>query len=121
MGHHDHDSHFGGIVFGILAGVALGMLFSPASGRENRRKLGNWMREMEDELEDRLSRIRNITQEKYNSIVDELSRKYAKLSGIKDSEYDDFIMDLKNRWNRIKEQWRDDDTAYMDDYDDRWR
>jgi len=109
MGYYGHRNYAGKIigagVFGLLLGAAAGMLLSPRSGRENRAKLRNWMRNMSDELNTRLSEAHDMTREKYNQMVDQLSDRYRRLQDIKENELDDFSDELKRRWDRIRQRW----------------
>lgn len=105
--YHNHSGSkaLGTGLFGLALGALLGYMFSPRSGKANRERAKNWMNEMSADIQDRIDQIRDLTAERYNSIVDDVAYKYKKMQNIKSEELDDFVTDLKMRWDRIKDRW----------------
>lgn len=110
MEERSNNSALGLGILGFALGALAGAMFAPKSGKETRKDISNWMTNMSEELNSRVRQSKDLTVDKYNSIVDEVSYKYRKMNGIKQSELEDFVSDLKMRWDRIKDQWRNDDT-----------
>ncbi len=104
--YHRHNSALGMGLLGFALGALAGVFLAPKSGKENRDNVANWMNNMSEELNRRIHSMRDMTTEKYNSLVDDVAYKYRKMQGIKQSEVDDFVSDLKMRWDRIKDEWR---------------
>jgi hypothetical protein len=104
--HRDNNGKaVGAGILGMAAGFLLGLFISSKKGQEQISKATNWSKDMAEDLNKRVEETRDLTSEKYNSLVDEVSYKYKKLKGIKASEVDDFVDELKMRWDRIKDQW----------------
>lgn len=106
---HDHGNAIGLGLLGFALGAVVGMFMAPRSGKENREDLNNWMSNMSDDLNKRLKDSRDMSEDKYRSIIDDVSYKYKKMRGIEKSELEDFVDDLKMRWARIKDEWRHND------------
>jgi|GEM_PF-4780026 len=68
----------GGVVLGALAGAVAGLLVSPASGKENRKKLKHWF----DTREELLKNAKDKTEVLVHKAVDGLKEGITKL-GIK--------------------------------------
>jgi hypothetical protein len=62
--------------------------------------------DLKKEIYDKASKVSDLTQEKYDSIVDEVSNKYAQAKGISQNELRDLVDDLKWHWKRIKSSWK---------------
>ncbi len=113
--HYHHKNHTGSILgiglLGFALGAVAGALLAPKSGKESREQMTNWANNFSEELNSRVHNMRDMTVEKYNSTIDDIAYKYRKMNGIKQSELNDFISDLKMRWDRIKDQWRNDEPV----------
>jgi len=87
-----------------------GMLVWAAFGPKIKRTLSNSraLQALKAEIDVEVSKIKDITQSRYNEIVDQITDKYGKLKGISNNELQDLIADLKNNWFRIKTAWNRD-------------
>jgi gas vesicle protein len=47
----------GAFIVGGLIGAALGILFAPASGKQTREKLGDWMDETKEAAKEKLEKL----------------------------------------------------------------
>jgi gas vesicle protein len=104
--HHYHrKDHIVTGLFVLGVGALLGYLFAPKSGKENREDIKNWMNNMAQEVHDKMRSARDMSEERYNSLIDNIAYKYKKMQGIKQDELDDFVSDLKMRWARIQDRW----------------
>ncbi|HEV8601561.1 MAG TPA: hypothetical protein VGQ87_03125 [Patescibacteria group bacterium] len=93
----------------LLAFVG-GILVWAAFGPKIKRTLSNSkaLQALKAEVDEEVSKIKDITQNRYNEIVDQISDKYGKLKGISKNELQDLIADLKDNWFRIKTAWNRD-------------
>jgi len=57
MTNHSGAEIIGGFLAGAIVGVALGILFAPASGKETRERLGDWMEENKDKAQEKLEQL----------------------------------------------------------------
>lgn len=55
----DRDDGFGGLIIGLLAGLAIGFLVAPRSGRETRERLSRRSRRVLDSLDSSVDQLRD--------------------------------------------------------------
>ncbi len=63
MRHNFHNHRQGFFSTGLFAlglGTLIGYLFAPKTGRETRDDIANWMSNMSDEIQSKVSRVRNL-------------------------------------------------------------
>jgi hypothetical protein len=93
-------------ILAFLAGAAAWALF----GRKVRDKVNEspQFQDLKNEVYDKASQMKDITQDQYNKLVDEVSGKYAQAKGISQNELRDLVSDLKWHWRRISSAWNED-------------
>jgi len=66
---------------GLVAGAALAayLLTSPKDRKKAAVKIKGWMSEMEKETAEKVKKVQDLTQEKYDQIIDEVKPKYMAL------------------------------------------
>ncbi len=57
MSEHRNGEILGAFVVGGLIGAALGILFAPASGKETREKIGDWVEETKEKAKEKIERL----------------------------------------------------------------
>ena len=67
-----------GIIIGALIGSAMGMLLSPSSGKQNRKKLKDLSMKLKGDLERDLSEMKDVTEDSYKKAVDTIVMEYSK-------------------------------------------
>jgi len=88
---------------GLAAGAALAayLLTSPKDRKKAAVKVKSWMTDMQKETAERVKKVQDLTEEKYNKIIDELKPKYEALKDVSDSELSSFTKEMKSHWKNI--------------------
>lgn len=64
----ERTSSWPAFLAGTVAGVVLGMLYAPASGDENRRKLSHWLREKREQGKEAINSFRKEPAESHSGL-----------------------------------------------------
>lgn len=67
-----------GLLMGALIGGVAGVLFAPASGKENRKKLKELTLKLKSDLEIELSKAKEVTEDSYSKMVNKIVDEYSK-------------------------------------------
>jgi hypothetical protein len=104
--HKKHHSK-GRFVLGLAALTAAGayFLFGTKAGAKKRKEMRSWAFKMKGEVLERVEDAREITEEKYNTIIDEVRAHYAGIKNIDRTELDEVVDDLKIHWENVKENF----------------
>lgn len=88
---------------GLVAGAALAayLLTSPEDRKKAAKKIKAWMADMQKETAERVKKVKDLTEEKYNQIIDEVKPKYESLKDVSDSELSSFTKEMKSHWKNI--------------------
>ncbi len=88
---------------GLAAGAALAayLLTSPKDRKKAVIKIKSWMAEMQKETAEKVKKVQDLTEEKYNQIIDEVKPKYAVLKDVSASELSSFADEMKSHWKNI--------------------
>ncbi len=70
----------GGLLAGVVIGVAAGMLFAPASGEETQRKISDRAKKLADSLRDTAEESIQSLKDRFNQTVDEVAEDGKKLA-----------------------------------------
>lgn len=88
---------------GLAAGAALAayLLTSPKDRKKAALAVKNWMSDMKKEVASRVKSAKDLTQQKYESIVDEVAPKYETLKDVSANEVKSFSKELKAHWGNL--------------------
>lgn len=88
---------------GLVAGAALAayLLTSPKDRKKAAVKIKAWMSEMEKETAEKVRKVQDLTQEKYDQIIDEIKPKYMALKDVSEAELSSFADEMKSHWKNI--------------------
>jgi hypothetical protein len=84
-------------VASIIAGAYY--LYNSKEGVETRKNLRGWAVKMQGEIMERIEKLKDVTDEAYNTIVDEVSKKYKEQQ--ETGELDAFVKDIKKKWTKV--------------------
>ncbi|MDP3057110.1 MAG: hypothetical protein Q8N37_01130 [bacterium] len=88
---------------GLVAGAALAayLLTSPKDRKKAAKKIKSWMAEMQKETAEKVQKVQDLTEEKYNQIIDEVKPKYEAAKDISAAELSTFAEEMKSHWKNI--------------------
>lgn len=88
---------------GLVAGAALAayLLTSSKDRKKAAKKIKSWMIEMQKETAEKVQKVQDLTEEKYNQIVDEVKPKYEALKDVSSAELSTFADEMKSHWKNI--------------------
>lgn len=88
---------------GLVAGAALAayLLTSPKDRKKAAKKIKSWMTEMQKETAEKVQKVQDLTEEKYNQIIDEIKPKYETAKDISAAELSSFADEMKLHWKNI--------------------
>lgn len=88
---------------GLVVGAALAayLLTSPEDRKKAAKKVKAWMADMQKETAEKVKKVQDLTEEKYNQIIDEIKPKYEALKDVSDSELASFAKEMKSHWKNI--------------------
>jgi gas vesicle protein len=89
-------------LLGAMAGVILGILFAPKSGKSTRESMRTYYFEMKDNVLENLSQIKDITKETYENVVSSVVKGYEEAKVITSDEAAQIKQELKGGYSRIK-------------------
>jgi len=97
-----------GKVVGVTAGVAaLGAgayYFLGPNGKKNQKKAKVWMNKIKKDTEKKITKIKNVSEPIYHSVVDTIVANYSKQYKEHAPEIKAFAKDLKSEWNKIEKK-----------------
>lgn len=105
-GNYVHRSNvLGAGLIAFVAGAAVWAIF----GKRIQEKVKDnpHLRELRRQISEQASKVSEMTQEKYDSLVDEAVNAYAQAKGISKNELRDLISDLKWHGKKIVRSWKE--------------
>ncbi|HVX92822.1 MAG TPA: YtxH domain-containing protein [Candidatus Dojkabacteria bacterium] len=111
------ESFFKGLVLGVLAGAAAGLLLAPKKGEEMQKDLKKMLREFSEQatdvyedamkmvkqrLEDLKEAGSKIDQKKYMNIVDEVLAELKDDGEVASASFTKLSAQLKRDWKKVK-------------------
>jgi len=93
------ERHF---FLGALAGLAVGLLYAPKSGRRTRADMRRYYFEMKDQVLESLSQIKDITKETYEKVVNSVVKGYEEARLVTSVEAAQIRKELKSGYGRIR-------------------
>jgi len=91
-------------VLGAVAGAIAGVLLAPKSGKETRADLEKWVKDFKKEVAKRSSKVRVLTQKKYNEIVDMVAKEYKVAKKFQEKELAPLVKEVKSRWAAVSKE-----------------
>lgn len=82
----------------IAAWAALYVLFK---GKENAPKAKEWAINMEQEIVEKIDKVKDITQSVLDKIIDEVKEKYERMKDIDTDELKKTVDTLRNHWSSV--------------------
>jgi hypothetical protein len=93
-----------GAGIGLAAAAAAGTYFYGKHGAEHREALKGWTLRMRGEVMNKLDRLKEVNQARYDEIVDETVQRYGRMKRVGAAEMKHIAAELKNAWVHIAEQ-----------------
>lgn len=88
--------------FGVLTGLAVGLLIAPKSGRKTREEMRKTYFDIKDRVMEDLKKIKNISKETYESVINSAVNGYEEARVITSREAAQIRDELRSGYNRIK-------------------
>lgn len=80
------------------AWAALYVLFN---GKENAPKVKDWAMNMEQELVEKIDKVKDMTESALTKIIDEVKEKYEQMKDIDQDELKKTVDALRNHWSEV--------------------
>ena len=84
-----------------LAAAAAGVYMLTGKNAKNRKKLGKWVNNMQDEIVDELNKAGKITKSTYHKVIDTAAKNYKGLKNVSAGELALVAAELKSNWDTI--------------------
>ena len=90
-------------ITGLLVAATLGanFLFNTKKGKQSLKHIKSWAFKMKGEILEKLEKAKEMSEEKYQTLVDELGEKYKKAKGMTLEEVTEATQELKSQWKKI--------------------
>jgi uncharacterized protein YpuA (DUF1002 family) len=98
----------GSSLLAFVGGMIAWAVFGPKI--KQRLNQSHAWQELKAEIDEEVSKVRDLTEDRYHQIVDTVSDRYSRLNKISKHEISDLVDDLKKHWNKIKEAWNEPAT-----------
>lgn len=93
---------FGTLALGALIGSAIGLFFSPDTGKKNRAKFSKVAKRVSENLIKEVAKVSHITKKEYDVIVDRVVSKNLKDKILDPESWQEVKDELKLRWEDIQ-------------------
>lgn len=92
-----------GLGLAALAAAAAGAyyFYGSKNAGKNRKALQGWVVKAKGEVMERMERMKDVSQDKYNAVVDQVMDKYKKVKTVPPEELAQLAKELRGHWNRI--------------------
>ena len=97
----DKKTFVEGIAVGAVAGAIAGLLLAPKSGQEMRNDIKEALMEIKDQIVERLEKLEDVTQEKYDEVVKAVLAEYSAAKKITDDEAKELETKLRDGYEAI--------------------
>jgi hypothetical protein len=88
----------------VAAAAGAYFLYGTEAGKKTSKKIKGWALKAKGEVLEKLENLKEVSQEKYDSIVEAVSSKYQKVKNVDQAELATMIKELKGHWKNIKKQ-----------------
>lgn len=103
-----NNTRVAGVGVGILAvaaAAAAGTYFLYGKdGAKNRKKIKGWTLKAKGEILERMEKLGELSEEKYNEIITQVAKQYHGLKSVDPAELTAMTNDLRRHWKNIKRQ-----------------
>ncbi len=89
----------GGIA--AVAAAAAGVYMLTGKNAKNRKKLGKWVNNMQDEIVSELGKAGKLTKASYHKVIDGAAKNYKGLKNVSTVELAAVAKELKSNWDHI--------------------
>jgi gas vesicle protein len=94
-----------GAGIGMAALAAAGAYFLYGKrGAQNREKIEGWALQLKGEVLERMEKLKDINQQKYDELVDETASRYGRTKRVSAHELAHLTSEMKNAWSHISKQ-----------------
>ena len=94
-----------GVGLAALAAAAAGAYFLYGkNGAQNRKKVKGWMLKAKGEVLEQMEKMKDVSQDKYNTVVDRVGDKYKNVKNVDPDEVAQMVKELKGHWSSIMSQ-----------------
>ena len=98
----DKTNFIEGIAVGAVAGAIAGLLLAPKSGQQMRDNIKEDLMEVKDQIVERLGKLEDLTQEKYDEVVKAVLAEYSASKKITADEAKELEAKLRDNYEAIK-------------------
>lgn len=92
-----------GLAIAGLAGAYF--LYGSKNAAKNRKKVSAWALRAKAEIMDKLEKVKEVSEERFHTIVDEATQKYgSKVKDLSAADVTAFATGLKKHWKDIKKE-----------------
>lgn len=95
-----------GIVIGagIVSAIAGGIFLYGPQGKKNRKQIVTWAVKAKADILDEISKMKEVSEEKYHQVVDKTIAKYGRLKNVSQSEALQLGRELKKHWRAVVQE-----------------
>lgn len=95
-----------GILVGasIASAIAGGIFLYGPQGKKNRKQISTWAIKAKADVLDEMSKMKEVSEEKYHWAVDKTMTKYGRLKNISQSEVIELGKELKKHWLAVSKE-----------------
>ncbi|MEW6353881.1 MAG: YtxH domain-containing protein [Pseudomonadota bacterium] len=93
----------GAFALGALTGALAGILLAPKAGRETREDIKETLVTLKDDIAERLSELKEVTQEKYRDVVDSVIEAYKSTKELTEQQAQEARSNLEKGYEEVKE------------------
>lgn len=87
---------------GIATAAAAGYLLFGPKGKQNRTRIKAWTVKAKGEILEKMEKLEDITEGKYEAIVAAVADKYTKVKDISKEDVEMFAAEAKKHWKKIE-------------------
>lgn len=95
-----------GATIGAIIGAAAALLLAPKSGKEMRDDVKKMAQDLSKMISEKVSMMKEVSQESYERIVDEVVADYKKGKQVAEEEWDKVRSELKSKWGEVKSEMK---------------
>ena len=89
---------------GIASAIAGGIFLYGPQGKKNRKQITTWAIKAKADVLDEMSKMKEVSEEKYHQAVDKTMTKYGRLKNVSQSEVIQLGKELKKHWQAVSKE-----------------